>query len=275
MQAFLHTALPAVGSVGHEVLSLPDRQSLVGIIFLYSAFGSLSLPETDQSNSSMWVPQFAETLLVEVYANGTVSFLRGLPNESFGSGFAFSFTPLRVGCGSSGKIFSSSCSLDDVEAYLTMNAAPTSRDITEGTVTSECWLPNEFQRLCNSADTTPSSLCYAYRMSCHQACAFSIKPKSVLDLVTGTCWSFVPDTFDDHASPAVGAACGALVAGIVIGRLIRWIVDYEDRVHPDDEGYLESEKGEDPSRTSSTSSDSENLNGEGDSCGDNACRLRN
>lgn len=201
------------------------------VVGLYAALGAVTL----DSDSALWVPRFAETVVMEVYGNGTAAFFRGLPNETFNSGHSFGpFEPLPVACeAEDGTVTNSyTCGIADVLRFV-RRCAPTAVEVVRGDTSAACWLPSEYAGLCNAVDSSPSPLCATYRSGCPLSCSVIVSD-SVLDVASDyTCWTFVSVTFSDNAASSLLSAFGSLFVGLALGNLIKKIVVYEERSDTD------------------------------------------
>lgn len=206
------------------------------IVGLLSAVGAIDIDD----NQELWVPRFAQTIVLETWSDGTVSLVEVHPqNYTFGSDFSMGeFTPLNMSCMlPSGMIVRvPSCSIIDLARYIEHASAPTAPAIVGGSVSPQCWLPAEFSNRCTVEST--SALCATYRMRCPTSCT-NADVASVLSLVTGTCLTFLDPHFSAAAAASLSSAAAAVVGGVVIGRLIYLFVAMEERLHPEGKGYMD------------------------------------
>ena len=229
----------AIGSTGYPIMSkiLSDAtaklrsssSATLPRVFHYSAhdntvigaFNTLGAARLEDENAHIWVPKFAQTLLVETFDDGTVDFLWMKPNETAGSGFFFPDpTPLIVMCIASNgtQYFDSSCPLDD--AFRFVNASRPDMAVISsyrGGNNPYCWLSPTDRATCDMINVVPSPECQQYRMSCPEV---ACDPESaVLDEENGyTCTSFATKhSFSQYAPGSLGSAAAALVFGSIAG----------------------------------------------------------
>lgn len=175
------------------------------VIGVLVALGVLPLQST---NWSRWVPRFTETIILEVYDDGSVQFLIGKPTETAGSGFVFSFQPLPVACGAT---LSSSCSFQELEALLKSTSPQVSN--------APCFLtPADAANCSMTAGALPSgSACEQYRALCPMEACTAMP--SVLDIAHGfACLPFpTKQLFSAHAGIYIVLTLVAFGAALFIG----------------------------------------------------------
>jgi hypothetical protein len=189
------------------------------------AFNTIGAAQLNDTNGHIWVPKFAQTLLVETYDDGFVDFYWMKPNETFGSGFFFPDpTPLTVRCTTAGGTVYSATSCLLADAFRFVNSSQPMMDVISayrGGSNPYCWLAEGADReRCGAVDAMPSTECQQYRAACPEvACD---PATAVLDISSGyICVSFAErHHFSEYAAGSIAAGVGALVLGTIIGMAI-------------------------------------------------------
>lgn len=238
------------------------------IVGLWAALGIL---RNGDPNTTLWVPRFAQTVILELYTDGNVSFVWGLPELAAGSSFSFDplhrFEALELQCqraaatGEEAVVYrATECPLQELIAFVEEYSSPTdpwvraqSSSLTSSSLLSSslqssssgsssgaaaaaaCYVPPAmYQELCGTGqDQTVSHACRTYRQACPLvACG----PAAVLNLTDGNCWPLPvkpsKPSFGAVAAPALCSAAGAMIFGLFLGVLLRKWLPKEDTEHP-------------------------------------------